>query len=155
LAADNLFLRRSLEFIRDNIVGFGGSPSSIVPFGHAAGAGCIDAHLFAWPDDPIVSAAVCFGGAMLGVVSRDKEQESFGLLARRLGCPKDATPEEQIAFVRELDAGAIIGCFRAYNDSEAEPQMFFRPQCDNVVMYTPEEQLQRAREGKFAKVVRS
>ncbi|KAK2754874.1 hypothetical protein FQN54_006767 [Arachnomyces sp. PD_36] len=144
--------RLALEFIRDNISGFGGSPSSVVAFGQAAGSACIDAHLFAWPDDPIVSAAVCFAGAMLGVVSQDKDKESFKRLARRLGCPEDATPEEQIAFVREVDAGAIIGCFRAYNDSEAEPKMYFRPQIDNVVILTPEEQLERAGQGKFAKV---
>ena len=146
----------SLLFLRDNIQSFGGSPSSIVAFGHAAGSGSIEAHLFAWPDDPIVSAAICISGFLtMGGTNRDMDQQSFSLIARRLGCAKDATPEQEVAFLRDIDAGAILGCFRSYNDSGAEPRMFFRPQVDGAILLTPEEHLDRARQGKFARVVSS
>lgn len=84
---------------------------------------------------------------------RDLNKESFSLIARRLGCPPDATPEEEVAFLRGADAGAILGCFRAYKDSAAEPQLLFRPQTDDVFIFSPAEQLERASKGQFAKVV--
>ena len=147
------FSPHRLEFIRDNIQSFGGSATRLVAFGAAAGSACIDTHLFAWPDDPIISAAVCFSGSLIGTTSQDMAQESFPRLARRLGCPENATPEQEVDYVRNVDAGAMIGCFRAYNDSGAEPMMFFRPQVDGSVIFTLEDQLNRARQGKFAKVV--
>lgn len=148
------FSYHSLEFLRDNIGAFGGSPSNITAFGHAGGAVSIEAHLFAWPEDPIVSAAICISGHLPMIKAhRDLTKESFSLIARRLGCPQHATPEEEVAFLRGADAGAILGCFRAYKDSDAEPQLLFRPQTDDVFIFSPEEQLERARKGQFAKVV--
>lgn len=148
------FLLHSLEFLRANITSFGGCPSNLVAYGHAAGSGSIEAHLFAWPDDPIISAAICISGFLtMGGTTRDMAKESFSLLARRLGCPENASPEEEVEFVRGVDAGAILGCFRAYNDSGVDPRMFFRPQCDGRILLSPEEQLERAYKGKFAKIV--
>jgi hypothetical protein len=81
------------------------------------------------------------------------DRASFSLLAQRLGCPEHATPEEEVTFLRGVDAGAILGCFRVHNDSGAQTRLFFRPQVDGVVLFSPEEQAERARQGKFARVV--
>jgi carboxylesterase type B len=147
--------RISLEFLRTNIHLFGGSPARLIAYGHAAGSGSIEAHLFAWPDDPIVSGAICMSGFLpMGGTTRDMERKSWSLLARRLGCPDDASPEEEVEFMRAVDAGAILGCFRAYNDSDGvETKLFFRPQVDGRVLFTPEKLGERARRGEFAKVV--
>ena len=81
------------------------------------------------------------------------DRKSFALIARRLGCPENATSQEQITYLRAADAGAIVGCTRTYMDSGIEPKLFFRPQEDGVFIFSIEEQLRRARQGKFAKVV--
>ena len=122
-------------------------------FGHAVGSACIEAHLFAWPDDPIVSAVVCIAGVLMGVMSQDPDRKSFSIVARRLGCPEDATPEEEVEFLRKVDAGALVGVFRTYNDSDASPKLFFRPQVDEDYLFSHDSQLERARQGRFAKVV--
>lgn len=89
----------------------------------------------------------------MGGTSRDAHQRSFSLLARRLGCPRGATPDEEVAFLRAVDAGAIQGCLRAYDDSDAEPKLCFRPQVDHAVVFSPDGYADRARRGEFAKVV--
>ena len=81
------------------------------------------------------------------------DRKSFGLIARRLGCPEHASPEEKVVFLRHADAGAILGCVRTYMDSGADPKLFFGPQEDGVFVFSIEEQLRRARQGKFAKMV--
>lgn len=81
------------------------------------------------------------------------DRESFTLIARRLGCPENASSQEKVAFLRAADAGAIMGCVRTYMDSDVEPKLFFRPQEDGVFIFSIEEQLRRARQGKFASVV--
>lgn len=81
------------------------------------------------------------------------EKRSFSLIAQRMGCPKDASPEEELAFLRKVDLGALLGCVRTYMDSGAEPATFFRPQEDGVYMFSLDEQLKRASQGRFAKVV--
>ena len=56
------------------------------------------------------------------------DRESFTLIARRLGCPENASSQEKVAFLRGADAGAIMGCVRTYMDSDVEPKLFFRAQ---------------------------
>jgi len=89
----------------------------------------------------------------MGGTTRDMAKDSFSLLARKLGCPDDASPEEEVEFVRGRDAGAILGCFRSHNDSGMEPRMFFRPQVDGRILLGPDEHFARAKLGRFAKIV--
>ncbi|KAK5118771.1 hypothetical protein LTR85_007977 [Meristemomyces frigidus] len=57
--------RLAVEWISDNIAGFGGDPSLMTLFGQSAGAVSIDYWAFAYTDDPIVSGLISESGNAL------------------------------------------------------------------------------------------
>lgn len=63
--ASNLGLldqRLAVEWVRDNIASFGGSPSRITIFGQSAGAQSADLYSYAYPDDPIAAGFIYQSG---------------------------------------------------------------------------------------------
>lgn len=145
----------SLEFLSANIAFFGGDPSRITAFGNAAGAVCLEAHLFAWPEDPIFSRIISQSGSiLLARKSSDPERTSFTTAARKMGYM--GNDDDSIAvfeFMRKVDAGALVGCITHHNDSGSEPGLQFRPRRDGKIMFGPEEYREKITAGKFAKMV--
>src|SRR5262245_4146022 len=54
--------RMAVEWVRDNIEGFGGDPNRITIFGESAGAISVDYYSYAWAADPIVRGAILQSG---------------------------------------------------------------------------------------------
>ncbi|KAG9684842.1 cholinesterase, partial [Aureobasidium melanogenum] len=50
--------RMAVEWVRDNIAGFGGDPHRITLFGQSAGGAATDFYAYAWKEDPIVAGLV-------------------------------------------------------------------------------------------------
>lgn len=82
--------RMALEWVRDNIVNFGGDPDRIVMSGQSAGAASIDLHSYAYADDPIVSGYVLQSGTAwgFGVQPQSAAKDLWYLAARAVGCIK-------------------------------------------------------------------
>ncbi|EMR72420.1 putative carboxylesterase protein [Eutypa lata UCREL1] len=57
--------RLALEWIRDNIAGFGGDPDRITVFGQSAGGGSVDMMSYAFADDPIASGFISESGVVV------------------------------------------------------------------------------------------
>lgn len=99
-------VRLSMQWVRDNIAGFGGDVNRITMMGQSAGAGTIDHYTYAFADDPIASAFILLSGASDGYngpVTPERGEETWLTLAENVGCTSSAED------VREKRA-AVMGC---------------------------------------------
>lgn len=60
--------RAAVEWVRDNIVRFGGDPSRMLLWGQSAGSISVDYYNYAYPKDPIVSAFSMDSGTAFSVI---------------------------------------------------------------------------------------
>lgn len=87
--------RLAVEWVYENIAGFGGDPSKITLWGQSAGAGATDQYLFAYPDNPIVRASISSSGVAIGRSTKtDYAGSNFSFVAQNLGCDFDDTQTE-------------------------------------------------------------
>lgn len=145
----------SLEFLRTNIAFFGGDPFHITAFGNAGGSACLEAHLFAWPEDPIFSRIISQSGSiLLARESSDPNRASFATVARKMGyMGNDDDSNAVLEFMRKVDAGALVGCITNHIDSALEPGLQFLPRRDGKLIFRPEEYREKIAAGDFAKMV--
>ena len=59
--------RLAVEWVQQNIEGFGGDPSRITIFGQSAGGASVDYYSFAYTKDPIVNGLIEESGNVLGM----------------------------------------------------------------------------------------
>lgn len=80
--------RMAIEWVRDNIAGFGGDPDRIIIFGESAGAQAVDYYSYAWAHDPIVKGFIAESGtaAGLGTLSASAAVASWYNASAALGC---------------------------------------------------------------------
>jgi cholinesterase len=80
-------IRLSLEWVRDNIAGFGGDPSRIVIFGESAGGGAVDFYAFANEADPIVHGFIAqSGSAFTRGIAEDNNLDVWYRMSEKMGC---------------------------------------------------------------------
>ena len=143
-----------LEWVRKNIQSFGGNPKCITAWGHAAGAGIIDALQFAYPADPIFQAVILESAVVLMVnPSTDPDKTSFSYVAQQLGCPTNSSATEEVEFMRSIDADVIENFLQTHSQSNATPSLYFSPSADGKVIFTRQEYLSKGKAGEYADVV--
>ncbi|GBM73330.1 Acetylcholinesterase [Araneus ventricosus] len=94
----------ALEWIRDNIVHFGGNPHNVTLFGESAGAVSVGLHLLSPLSRHLFSQAILQSGSATspwGVMDRKENMKRGLLLAEALKCPHD-----------ESDMDAVVACLR-------------------------------------------
>lgn len=94
--------RMVVEWVRDNIAGFGGDPHRITLFGQSAGGGAIDFYAYAWKKDPIVAGLVSQSGTALSfaISSPNMSAKYWYTAASYLGCG---------------NSGTVMSCMRSKN----------------------------------------
>jgi len=145
--------RKAIEWVRDNIDGFGGDPKRITIFGQSAGGSAVDMYAYSYQDDPIVAGIISHSGTALSFVSNspDYSQKRFLELASGLGCT----------------SGDVVACMRSkdWHDTENATAKLkpaptttlyspiFQPTVDNKTVFSLTDYQSMSASGKFANIV--
>lgn len=99
--------RLALQWLQDNIAGFGGDPGRVTIGGHSSGGFSVNFHLFSPQSRGLFSGAISEGSTLdSGWYFQNLEDAStfYADLGEILGCPK-ADPRAQIECLRALPTG--------------------------------------------------
>lgn len=98
--------RMAIEWVRDNIAGFGGDPSRITIFGQSAGGASVDYYNFAWTEDPIIAGSIQQSGtaASFGNKIASSAAKSWYTVAEKVGCgDSSSNPEDVLTCMRSAN----------------------------------------------------
>ncbi|OAR01793.1 hypothetical protein LLEC1_06994, partial [Akanthomyces lecanii] len=156
LAAQNLGIRDqrvALEWVRDNIAGFGGDASHIVLGGQSSGADSGNAMLYSHADDAIVKGIALQSGTVQVIgAAVDNADAEFVRVATAVGCA-DATDR-----ARELRCMQGVGADRLHHAISNDTLNEFgspsggSPMVDHEILFTAQEYESRGKAGRFARV---
>ncbi|KAK7995263.1 hypothetical protein PG990_014036 [Apiospora arundinis] len=147
--------RSAVEWVRDNIEGFGGDPSRITISGQSAGGASVDYWSFAWTEDPIVAGLIPQSGTSLSFLPNTKEySESLWYnVSQTIGCGGPENDASQVlACIRAADVAIVLAAAAKVPalPTLALPQATFHPTVDNVTVFADYESL--AAEGRFSRI---
>ena len=103
--------RKAIEWVRDNIAGFGGDPKRISIMGQSAGGAAVDFYAYAYKDDPIVAGLISHSGTALSFKPNTANftRTSFLSAAASLGCEGS----NAVRCMREKDFAAVLNASAA------------------------------------------
>lgn len=140
--------RKAVEWIRDNIDGFGGDPNRIIIQGQSAGGSAVDTWAYAYPEDPIVAGLISHSGTVFSFAPNTPEyaQRTFLSGAEMLGCNDTATA---------LSYKELLGITSKVKPlpTTALSQAAFHPVVDNKTVFSLDSYRSMAWDGKFARIV--
>ncbi|KAM5474762.1 hypothetical protein MferCBS49748_000169 [Microsporum ferrugineum] len=143
--------RMGIEWVRDNIAGFGGDPNRITIFGQSAGGVAVDYHTYTYVRDPIVNGVISMSGTALSMTPNTPEQSQkyWYTLSEALGCGSSG---DTLPCVRSKPATDVLAAVSKVppEPSKAIPQPVFHPTVDEKIVFSNYEE--RASKGMFAKV---
>lgn len=147
--------RAAVEWVRDNIVNFGGDPSRIVLFGQSAGGASVDYWSFAHKKDPIVSGLIPMSGTSLSFLPNTKEysQSIWYNVSQTVGCGGSGDDAVQVlSCVRSKNTSVILAAAAKVPQlpTLATAQATFHPTIDNITVFADYEQLSAT--GAFARI---
>ncbi|KAK7420440.1 hypothetical protein QQZ08_010427 [Neonectria magnoliae] len=120
--------RVAVEWVRDNIAGFGGDPEQMVLWGQSAGAASVGMYGFSYPKDLIVKGLILDSGASSMLTIAAGNYTRFSSLAKLVGCGELDSAQE-LACMQSVDAAKIQN---AYSGSS----LGFTPVGDNITAFT-------------------
>jgi cholinesterase len=126
----------ALEWVRQNIAGFGGDPTRIVAFGQSAGSVSIDILSYAYPSDPIVSGVILESGTALsfGVQTQDTASSVWYEASSAVGCGNANTAPATVYECMSLKAAKTLTDIIPPND-KSSAGLPFGPVIDNKLIF--------------------
>jgi carboxylesterase type B len=147
--------RVAIEWVRDNIAGFGGDPERISIMGHSAGGAAVGFHAYAYPKDPIVAGIISHSGTAVSFIPNTPgfSRQGFLTAAQSIGCI--GSEDNVVSCMRQLDFMTLLGSIRSVRPlpSAALLQPVFHPAVDNKAVFTYQEYPMKGQAGNFAHVV--
>lgn len=130
--------RLAIEWVRDNIQGFGGSTSKIVIIGQPSGSVAVDYWSYGYVKDPIVSGLISHSGNVFSfpINSNELAEQYWYNASAYLGCGSsgDVLPCMRSQNITAIKAAA--GKVKPPpNTSQARSQPVFQPTPDNVTVF--------------------
>jgi cholinesterase len=145
--------RRALEWIRDNIEGFGGDSKRITIFGESAGGSAVDLYAYAWANekDPIISGIIPQSGSAPIKTGTLLNFDSWYELSQRLGCGGIVEGNATVTCVRTKSIGDVIDAVGSDGGKRSDLSNQFTPRVNEKTYFGDYDRRRVA--GKFIKVV--
>lgn len=143
--------RTAVEWLRDNISGFGGDPSRIIIFGQSAGGAAVDYWSYGYRKDPIVAGIISHSGTALSFIPNTVEysRSIYNNVSITVGCG-DGT--NSLSCLRSKNVTEILAAARNVPalPTQALAQATFHPTVDNITVFSDYAAL--GNYGAFAKI---
>ena len=148
--------RKAIEWVRDNIAGFGGDPRKITIMGQSAGGSAVDYYAYAYAQDPIVAGLISHSGTAESFAPNTPEYSAqiFSQAAQSLNCTGGGD-EQVLACMRKVPYTALLATNTKVTplDTDALPQPPFHPTVDNITVFDLDTYRARGQAGQFAPIV--
>jgi cholinesterase len=142
--------RLAVEWVRDNIAGFGGDPERIILFGESAGAISVDFYTFAYTKDPIVSGFIAQSGTSNNIGSNNNAA-AFYRVSERLGCGGANATEASLVCMRSKTSQQILDAMKPVGGMPVIGGRDFWSVVDDKTVF--DDYTQRRASGRFSRKV--
>lgn len=143
--------RSAIEWLRDNVSGFGGDPDRIIIFGQSAGGSAVDYWAYAYQKDPIVAGIISHSGTALSFIPNTVEysRSIYNNVTITVGC---GNTTNTLSCLRSKNVTEILAAARNVPalPTQALPQAPFHPTVDNTTVFSDYTSLGAS--GAFAKI---
>ncbi|KAF2220704.1 Alpha/Beta hydrolase protein [Elsinoe ampelina] len=148
--------RLAVEWIRDNISNFGGSPDHIIIFGQSAGGTSVDYWTYAYRHDPIIAGAISHSGTAFSFLPNDPTYSTslYHNVSSTLSCgtPPTTSPTTILSCLRSAPLTRLLAAARLVPalPSPALSQAPFHPTIDHTLIFPLSTYTNRSLTASFA-----
>ena len=145
--------RLAVEWVKQNIHGFGGDPNRITISGQSCGSASVDYWAYAYQSEPLVTGLISHSGTALSFPTNNRTTaaEHWYTVSAQLGCGSSG---DVLPCMRKQNASAILAAASAVKVPTTNPARkspAFQPTVDDVTVF--ENYTLLSQQGKFARIV--